>query len=512
MRNRLFIAAFFFHSTFSRFMSRSLNCFGVILLTLVLAIFSVHNLPARPHSLLRACYKKQSLPMESKVLRLSYHSSQNALYHDLEPWKVTHIATFGRVESGPFSFYQFDSSRTRRGKIISSRTQIESGRMYQQDDGETAIDPVTEAMYNEQWISIGRYSPQMLIYFTLNNAKNLVEVAGKRSVTYRFMLGKTKIELSVRRADTLLESITILSPHDLYGDVTTKFTYNNFATLSGIAVPRMIEASSINGKLIDTTTIESVIIINKPAPLFTIAPGYAFVPAQPKIPEIAIDNKDSHLHIIELKHTDDKVLAVEFKDFILLAEAPLNSANGDLIIRETRKLALMKPIKYFVFGHHHPHYLGGVRALVHDGATVLTTAPDADYVKYLIDAPHTLEPDSLQLDPKPLHLEVFADSTTVTDGEFVMKIYHIGEKSHHTKDYLVYYFPSEKILFEDDLVWIKTNAPITKAGELMRGLYGAIKDLRLDVTTIIQSWPVGTKYGVKTEIPFSDLEKSAEMK
>jgi len=35
----------------------------------------------------------------------------------------------------------------------------------------------------------------------------------------------------------------------------------------------------------------------------------------------------------------------------------------------------------------------------------------------------------------------------------------------------------------------------------------AIKELKLDVKTIIQSWPVAD-YGVKTVIPFEDLEKS----
>ena len=493
-------------------MNRSLKRLGIIVLLLLSSSLSIGSVRAKKHSMLRACFLKQSLQTDGKAIRLSFRATQNALYHDLEPWKVTHIATFGRVESGPSSFFQFDSIKTRKGRIISSRTQLVGRTMYQQDEGDTAVEPVSEATYNEQFIASCRYTPQLLINYAMQSAKGVVEVSSKSLMRYRFALGKSKIELNIRRSDTLLESISILSPHDLYGDVTTSFAYSDFGTTDGVCVPRLIEASTINGKLIDTITVASVTIIPKPTPIFAITPDYKFIAEHVKSPEIVLESNDPHLHIFGLIHTDDKALVVEFKNFILVAEAPLKSANGELIIQEIRKLAPTKPIKYFVFGHHHPHYIGGIRAFVHAGATVLTTPPVMDYVKYLTQAPHTLEPDSLQQDPKPLKVEDIRDSATITDGEFVMKIYHIGNKSHHTNDYLVYYFPSEKLLFEDDLVWIKNNAPVTKAGDSQRGLYEAIKDLGLDVTTVIQSWPVGSKYNVKTEIPFSDLEKSVELK
>ncbi|TYZ14178.1 hypothetical protein FY528_00130 [Hymenobacter lutimineralis] len=88
-----------------------------------------------------------------------------------------------------------------------------------------------------------------------------------------------------------------------------------------------------------------------------------------------------------------------------------------------------------------------------------------------------------------------------------MQIHVIGSKSQHTNDYLVYYFPSEKLLFEDDLVWIARQGPSRKASARQVGLYQAIRDLKLPVETIVQSWPV-QDYGVKTVIPFRELEQS----
>jgi hypothetical protein len=128
-------------------------------------------------------------------------------------------------------------------------------------------------------------------------------------------------------------------------------------------------------------------------------------------------------------------------------------------------------------------------------------------VRYIAEAPHTLNPDALQKEAKMLQTEDIINEKTISDGTFEMKIYCIGKKSEHTNDYLVYYFPSEKLLFEDDLVWINREGEIRKAGKRQAGLYNALKDLKLDIKTIVQSWPVAD-YGVKTVIPFEDLEKS----
>ena len=99
----------------------------------------------------------------------------------------------------------------------------------------------------------------------------------------------------------------------------------------------------------------------------------------------------------------------------------------------------------------------------------------------------------------------------ITDGHHTMDICFIGSKSEHTKDYLLYYFPSAKMLFEGDLVYISEKGPAKKAGKRQAGLYNAIKDMKLDVTTIEQSWPV-SGYGVKSEIPFTDMEAATQAK
>ena len=104
---------------------------------------------------------------------------------------------------------------------------------------------------------------------------------------------------------------------------------------------------------------------------------------------------------------------VEFSNFLLVAEAPLSSENGELVIREAQKIAPGKRLEYFVAGHFHPDYTGGMRPFVHIGARVLCTPQDVPYFTSLAEAPHTLKPDSLELEPRPLKTEVF-DSVKTT--------------------------------------------------------------------------------------------------
>jgi len=278
-------------------------------------------------------------------------------------------------------------------------------------------------------------------------------------------INKIIVKLFIRKADSLAVKISTLQDDDLYGDVLNTYSYKDFTTMHGIRFAKSIYIEKINGKVQDTVTISSASILDKAEPGMVKPHGYTMEEKPIIKPDLNVETYSDHIHFINMKHTDDKVMIVEFKDFMLCAEAPLNSANGELIIKEAQKTAPSKPVKYFVFCHFHSHYIGGIRAFVHKSATILSPAPDSSYVRYLIAGQHTLSPDSLQSEPRTLKMELIKDSFTVTDGSYIMKIYFIGKKSQHTNDYMIYYFPKEKMVFEGDLVWIKKDAKISKAGK-----------------------------------------------
>ena len=464
---------------------------------------------ARPDPL-RACWRQQAQPLQRAYLTARYQETLAQLEHSWQPWQATDYTGTGRTWSRADAFLKADTLR-QGAKTYFSRTQLTPGTPLFQDYGDQELTPVGAEAAAEFALQAARYSPGPLIqYFVTRQVPPSPESTPETAV-YQATLGRAVVRLHIRRQDGQLSQVTTLSPDDMLGDLTTTYAYADYARLGRLRYPCRITVSKYNGRLTDQITLGPAALTTTAPALLTAPAGYQPTPPPAAAPTVRTTHHGRHLHLLELPHTDDRVLVVEFDSFLLVAEAPLSSANGELIIQEARRLAPGKPIRYFVAGHYHPHYLGGVRPFVHAGATVLTTDLGLPYVQYLAGAPHTLRPDSLQLRPRPLQTELVQTSKTLAEGGFEMQIHFIGGQSQHTADYLIYYFPTEKLLFEDDLAGIRRQGAPRKASARQAGLYQAIQQRHLDVQTIVQSWPV-RESGVKTIFSFQELEQAMTVK
>jgi hypothetical protein len=464
------------------------------------------NLNAQNH--LKECWNKQVKPIGNQYLTFSYQETLNELEHSFEPWEETNYTGKGTAWISAEIFHKNDTLlKVSRKRTYFSKTQFDKTNLLFLDYGDKELFPVSNSMFLDQTFKTARYSPINSINYFTKQKISIDKESNTDFAVYKTTINKTIVKLFIRKSDSLLHKLTTLSHDELFGDVLSTFTYQDYSVAGNLSYPRTIQIEKINGKVKDEVKILTSNTTNEAPQLLEKPIDYSLKEDEETVSEIKVEKFSDNIHFIELKHTDDKIMIVEFSDFLLVAEAPLNSKNGELIISEAKKIAPNKPIKYFVFGHYHPHYLGGMRPFIHKGAKIICSKQNEEYVKYLANAPHTLNPDSLQIQAKPLLIEEIKDSLTITDGKFPMKIYFIGKKSEHTNDYLIYYFPTEKLLFEDDLVWIPKKGEIRKASGRQAGLYNAIKELGLEVQTIIQSWPVAD-YGVKTIIPFKDLKES----
>lgn len=477
------------------------------LLVLLLALLQAYTAQT---DILQSCWNKQVNPAKYNYLHLSYTEKVNQLYHSPEPWLQLNYEGKGIIGCNPTTFFKQDTL-TRGKRTFFSKGQYNDSAYFYLDYGSKELSPVTKTMFTERYLLSLRYTPMQLIDLALREKFKVGKQSDRIHVVYEGSINKINLQVFVRRSDSLLGKISLLMDDDLYGDVSEHYTYNDYQKVAEIFYPQTIAISKKNAKVFDTVKITGAKFIDQ-APFTIEKPaGYQMKDDVVEKPDLKIEKYSDHIYFMDLKHASTRVMLVEFKDFFLVAEAPLNSKNGELIIEEARKIAPGKPVRYFVFGHHHPHYLGGVRAFVHKGAKILAVPSNKEYVNYLVDARHTLNPDSLQLQPKRLQLELVNDSLTITDGTYTMKIHFLGEKSGHTKDCLVYYFPEEKMLFEDDLVWIKSNGEIKKANDMQVGLYTMVKERKLEVKTIVQSWGISSE-NYKTYIPFPDLEASINAK
>ncbi len=465
---------------------------------------------AQKNDYLMKCWIKQVRPLENNVLNISYSESYNELEHNFNPWEQTNYKLQGKVWIGKDSYSKIDKF-TKENKDYDSSIQVSKDKFLFKNYGENKLSSVTKEDMYEQYYLSAKYSPLFLInYFKEENVKIDQENKNKEFAVYKTTINKSIVKLFINKKDDLLEKVTILGDDESFGDVLSVYNYKDYFN-DKIYYPKKMFIEKINGKLSDEVNISKLSIDTKVPSLLPSPEDFTFKESGKIKAETKLEKYNDNIYFLELKHTDDRVLIVEFKDFMLVAEAPVNSDNGEIIINEVKKIAPNKPIKYFAFGHFHPHYIGGIRSFVHEEANILYNQYNKDYIDYIVNAPRTINPDRLQTEPKKIKTLELRDQLKISDGNYEMEIYYIGKKSDHTVDYQVYYFPKEKLLFQDDLVWISKIGQSEKAGTRQKGLYKAIKDLNLDVKTVVQSWPV-SDYGVKTVIPFDELEKTVNIK
>jgi glyoxylase-like metal-dependent hydrolase (beta-lactamase superfamily II) len=457
---------------------------------------------------LRACWRQQVEPLQDQCVQFRYRETVNELEHNMAPWQTTAYLGRGAVWVTAGAFLKQDTlTAVGKARAYFSTTQWSATNLLYRDYGDKDLFAATQGLQQDYVFRSARYCPLNLVAYFQQHRIAADATAPAGLVGYRATLNHSVVQLFIRQRDAQLAEVRVLSPDDLLGDVTTIFRYEAYARTGRLVYPTRVQVEKVNGRVRDEVSLLAATVQPTAPVLLTQPAGYALRPDQAVQPDMRVETYRPRLHFVELKHTNDRALVVEFDQFLLVAEAPLSSENGELLIQAARQLAPGKPIRYFVAGHHHPHYLGGLRPFVQLGATVLVGPGDEAYVRYLAAAPHTLQPDSLQRHPRAPQVEEISSRKTITDGHFEMQIFCIGAQSAHTTDYLLYYFPSERLVFEDDLAGIAQQGGIRPASARQAGLYQAIKALKLDVTTVVQSWPVAGA-GLKTVIPFADLEQS----
>jgi glyoxylase-like metal-dependent hydrolase (beta-lactamase superfamily II) len=185
-------------------------------------------------------------------------------------------------------------------------------------------------------------------------------------------------------------------------------------------------------------------------------------------------------------------VAIEFRDFITVVEAPLNDARSAAVIAEVKRRIPNKPIKYLVNTHHHFDHLGGVRHFVAEGATVVTHESNAAFYERAVFSTQSrnLAPDRLHLfpfattGPTPQRLETMRDRHFITDGQRTLMLFHVPN-IQHTSTMIVAYLPQEQMLINADLYTPPAAGapPPAQVANGAIGLYNRVKALNLAVTT-----------------------------
>ena len=158
------------------------------------------------------------------------------------------------------------------------------------------------------------------------------------------------------------------------------------------------------------------------------------------------------------------VLAVGFRDHVLVVETPGDDATSRDVITRVKETFPGKPIRYAAVTHFHDDHAGGMRTYVAEGATVVTTPGNRAFFERAVrDGRFTIRPDALTLRPAPLKIETLQNGKRIfTDGATTVELYDIG-RGPHTDEMIVAYLPAEKIVFQGTCSTAAATTPTRRA-------------------------------------------------
>jgi glyoxylase-like metal-dependent hydrolase (beta-lactamase superfamily II) len=315
-----------------------------------------------------------------------------------------------------------------------------------------------------------------------NRLDKTLKVVGFTSGKYRFTGEFDK--------DNLLERVVTWFPNPVMGDMQIEVRYTDWKDVGGGAkFPFHIHAHQGDHPLntggrnwFDVRVTDAK--VNADAAV--AVPDNVRTAAAPQVRVASQKLADGVWYVGGGSHNS---LAVEFKDFVAVIEGPLDDARSNAVIAETHKLIPNKPIRYLVNTHHHWDHLGGIRAFVAEGATVVTDDRNRQFYRQVVLAPQprSLSPDRLSqfpfatTGPGTNELQTFSDRYTIGDETRTIELYHV-EGLNHANDMLVAYLPQSKILVNADLYSPPPQGGnLANVGENAVVLFNNVKRLKLDV-------------------------------
>jgi len=288
----------------------------------------------------------------------------------------------------------------------------------------------------------------------------------------------------------ILERVVTWIPSPMMGDMQVEIRYSDWRDVgNGIKAPYHIHmhqgdhplVRGMNQLDVQATDVKVNVqnaSLTVPEAVRTAQPPRVNVASQMLAPGVWLLAGGSHNSV-----------AVEFKDFAAIIEAPLDDARTLAVIAETKRLIPGKQIKYVVNTHHHWDHAGGLRAAYAEGATIVTNESNRDFYErvILVPQPRSLSPDRLSMapfattGPGPGKLETYRERHAISDGTQSVISYNLTG-FNHAQDMAIVYLPASKILISADMGPPPAGAPAANVNANAVALYNNIKRLKLDVT------------------------------
>ena len=327
------------------------------------------------------------------------------------------------------------------------------------------------------------------ISLMLPSSPGAITTNGKATLVSFTAMGKYRIN-GTFNDQNMLELVQTWIPNPVYGDMLYELRYTNYKDYGGVKYPTVLHIHQGDPRL-NTAHNSMEITLTSVQPNVTVA-ATAVPDAVQKAtaPPVRAESQKLADGVWLIGGGTHNSVAVDFRDFAAVIEAPLNEERSLAVLGEVAKVIPGKPIRYVVNTHHHFDHTGGLRTFLAQGATIVTHQANRDYYDQVLfnPAPRTLQPDRFSTfypyfvgGRRPLPIETVNQKYVLSDGVRTVDLYPM-QGLNHAAAMLIVYFPKEKILVNADLYSPPAQgAPAPVANANMRALQQNIQRLKLDV-------------------------------
>jgi glyoxylase-like metal-dependent hydrolase (beta-lactamase superfamily II) len=315
--------------------------------------------------------------------------------------------------------------------------------------------------------------------------ERIVEVAAANGLVFTLAIDETT---------SLPTRVVSMTDNLNLGDVAIETSFADYQDVNGLKLPARLTTKTDN-----YTTVEirvSKQSVDGDTGNLRVPDAAAAAPPITAPPAATVTVEEVAKGVWLLAGQSHHSVVVEFNDHLILIEAPQNDTRTLAVIAKARELRPKKPLTHVINTHHHFDHSGGVRAAVSEGLAVITQKANGQFFRDAINRPHTIVPDALAKNPKPLKLDVVDEGMELADSSMTVQLHRI-DGNPHGDAMLMAYFPKERLLVEVD-AFSPGAAVQPYAANLLENI--TKRNLRVDRIVPLHG----------TIAPFSDLVKTQQ--